>query len=889
MYLEKLELQGFKSFANRTELSFSPGITAIVGPNGSGKSNVADSIRWVLGEQSMKTLRGKKSEDVIFAGTKAKSRMGMAEVSLFLNNEDNQMDVDYSHVVITRRLFRNGDSEYLINKNKVRLLDIQELLAKAGFGQKTYSVIGQGMIDAFLKAGPKERRELFEEAAGIKQFQIKKNISLNKLENTKNNLTRVQDLLNEILPRVRSLKRQANRAARKEEVKKELVELQMTYFNYHWNDIHQQIKANGARASEAKRAEQAIQRELDEISEKLDRKEEITSPSLAGAIQEELNNLYQGKNQLEEKLAILRGRIQVEKERKYEVDVSAVNREIESAGQESRELTTKLEQVDQELAEVTKNLQAKSSGEEEILGKINSLQERMKELSEKKVVSGGTNGLASSIKKLYSKQESFLDELKVCTDLAQLNSLKIKGEELRLETKNLLDQAEQLGGDSPAEAANLTSLQNELSELLNNRSSLEKELGELKIRSAVLATQQSNLNDQIQNKESYLAKLKERLRKATEGEEDNIIASELTEEEQQVQNKILSINGSISKKEETYKEETAKAKEAQESNVGLEKSFRENQFKLNGLKDKHREIEVAAAKIDTSKGLLKDEITDNFGEERFNELTQKFLENPLELDNAKDLEMKDKIGKLRNQIAQIGEIDPEVLKEYEETDKRYTFLFTQKEDLQEASKSLKKVIGELDKTISEQFDEALKNINGQFQKYFEILFAGGKAKLVKHQMKERSPLAKKQSAAEIEGVSEEELKELEKGKEERLAQESFIEIKANPPGKKLKDLNMLSGGERALTSIALILAIIANNPSPFITLDEVDAALDEANSVKYGRIIESVANKTQFITITHNRETMRKAKVLYGVTMAEDGVSKLLSVKLDEAEKHVRE
>lgn len=889
MFLEKLELQGFKSFANRTMLEFSPGITAIVGPNGSGKSNIADAIRWVLGEQSMKTLRGKKSEDVIFAGTKAKSRMGMAEVSLFLNNEDGQMPIDFSHVVITRRLFRNGESEYLINKNKVRLLDIQELLAKAGFGQKTYSVIGQGMIDAFLKAGPKERRELFEEAAGIKQFQIKKNISLNKLENTKNNLTRVQDLLNEILPRVRSLKRQANRAAKKEEVKKELVDLQMTYFNYHWNDIQKQIKANGAKASEAKRAEQEIQRELDEISEKLDRKEEITSPTNTGALQEELNVLHQEKNQLEEKLAILRGRIQVEKERKYKVDVSAINREIEAIGQESRELKSKLEQVSQDLAGVTQSLQAKNSGEEEILEKINNLQERIKESSEKEAASDGANGLASSIRSLYSKQESFLDELKACENLEQLNNLKIKGEELRLEAKNLLVKAEQLGDDSPTNTADLASLQSELSELLNSRAALEKELSEQKIKSAVLTTQQSNLNDQTRNKESYLAKLKERLRKATEGEEENIITSELTEEEQQVQNKILSINGSISKKEETYKEETAKAKEAQESNVGLEKGFREKQFKLNELKDKHREIEVDAAKIDTSKGLLKDEITDNFGEERFNELTQKFLGSPVELDSAKDLETKDKIRKLGNHIAQIGEIDPEVLKEHEETSKRYTFLFTQKEDLQEASKSLKKIIGELDKTISDRFDDALKNINVQFQKYFEILFAGGKAKLVKHQMKERAPLAKKHSAAEIEGVSEKELRELEKGKEERLAHESFIEIKANPPGKKLKDLNMLSGGERALTSIALILAIIANNPSPFITLDEVDAALDEANSVKYGRIIESVANMTQFITITHNRETMRKAKVLYGVTMAEDGVSKLLSVKLDEAEKHVRE
>src|SRR3989338_4980402 len=188
MHLEKIEIQGFKSFAERTILEFLKprqkrhSITMIVGPNGSGKSNVADAIKWVLGEQSMKIIRGKKSADVIFAGSQAKARLGFAEVSLYLNNEDKTVDIDFSELVITRRVYRDGQSEYLINKNQVRLFDVLMLLAKANFGQRSYSIIGQGQIDAVIMATPTERKEFFDEAVGIRKFKIKKNKALNKLE-----------------------------------------------------------------------------------------------------------------------------------------------------------------------------------------------------------------------------------------------------------------------------------------------------------------------------------------------------------------------------------------------------------------------------------------------------------------------------------------------------------------------------------------------------------------------------------------------------------------------------------------------------------------------------------------------------------------------------------
>lgn len=245
MYLEKLEIQGFKSFANKNTLIF-PGIltgnqrsiTSIVGPNGSGKSNIADAIRWALGEQSMKTLRGKKSEDIIFSGSDKKGKLSMAEVSLFLNNEDHKTPIDYSQVILTRRIYRDGESEYLINQVRVRLSDMQILLAKSNFGQKTYSVIGQGIVEGFLNTTLSERKEFFDEATGVKQFQIKRDDSLNKLIRSYENLNQASMLLSEIEPRLKSLTRQVNKLKKRGEIETELKELQKNYYSKIWHEIN---------------------------------------------------------------------------------------------------------------------------------------------------------------------------------------------------------------------------------------------------------------------------------------------------------------------------------------------------------------------------------------------------------------------------------------------------------------------------------------------------------------------------------------------------------------------------------------------------------------------------------------------------------------------------
>ncbi|MCK4919232.1 MAG: AAA family ATPase, partial [Candidatus Pacebacteria bacterium] len=322
MYLKKLETTGFKSFANKIVLDFPRGVTAIVGPNGSGKSNVADAVKWVLGEQSMKSLRGKKGEDVIFTGSDKKAKMSAASVSLFLDNSDKKIPIDFDEVVVTRKLFRNGDSEYLINKTKVRLSDVVDLLAKSGVSQRGYCVINQGMADSILAATPAERMVIFEEATGVRQFQIKKQQAINKLEATKRNLERVTDLLSEIEPRLTSLRRQATRAQKRGEVEEGLKsEQENLYFNV-WKNLNQNNKKNQTDRENLDKLIGDASKELEQIQIKLsqnDNKNENYQPQL-NKFQEELGIFQTKLNELARNVSIVDGRIQIENERKDKIE-----------------------------------------------------------------------------------------------------------------------------------------------------------------------------------------------------------------------------------------------------------------------------------------------------------------------------------------------------------------------------------------------------------------------------------------------------------------------------------------------------------------------------------------------------------------------------------------
>jgi chromosome segregation protein len=311
VYLKRLEIQGFKSFAKKTTLEFEKGIISVVGPNGSGKSNFADSIRWVLGEQSMKAIRSKKSEDVIFAGSDKKSKQGMAEVSITFDNSDRKIPLDFSEVNITRRLFRDGESEYLINKRPTRLMDIAEILGKSGYGGYSYHIISQGTIDQLILSGPTAVKTLIEEASGVKPYYTKRERALRKLERTEQNLLRVADLLAEIEPRLRSLRRQTKKAADRDGLQSELMQLRQKYFAWQYHQVGKTLGESASKLEYFDKQVNELNEEIKTLLEKLSHaeKKSATKSSEYSRLQQELRKIEKQKNTVQEDLAMVRGQL----------------------------------------------------------------------------------------------------------------------------------------------------------------------------------------------------------------------------------------------------------------------------------------------------------------------------------------------------------------------------------------------------------------------------------------------------------------------------------------------------------------------------------------------------------------------------------------------------
>jgi chromosome segregation protein len=764
VFLKKIEISGFKSFAQKTVLEFASGddtkndgkrfpITAVVGPNGSGKSNVADAIRWVMGEQSMKNLRSKKSEDIIFAGSGRKERLGSAWASLYFDNHDKRIPLEFSEVVVTRKIFRSGDSEYLINGSKVRLLDVIDLLAKAGVGRESYCVINQGMSDAVLNATPGERKTVLEDAAGVKHFQIKKDRAIKKMESTRENLERVGDLLKEIEPHLRMLKRQADKAQKGKEVADLLKEKQYKLYSFIWHNFqNEKEKVLGEKGDFGARM-MNVQREIDKINDELNQqsKEEQNSQKQE-QLEKKRQEIMENLNKLEKELVINEGRIIIEKERRNSQMII-------------KNIPVDLDYVKEKLSGIRKNQ--------------NTLIERIK-----------------SVEKIEDLQDIREFARVIDQEIFDLYEEVGKGE-----VKQAEDEKNQINSES----------EQKINELENEKEKIEKSIGTLKIE-------------------------------------------------------IGEISGEIQKEIEA-------GREVRQRFFELERQSNQKQEELNKLKDQFNEYKIRQARIEVREEDLINEINQ--------EIKTKVEDLKFDGENADQDVLEKEINRLKVQWEQIRGIDPMIVEEYEETKKRFEFLNQESKDLEEAMKSLGEVIKEMDQKIEEVFKEAFEKINDEFSQYFKIIFGGGNAKLIKTKIKS-SKSKNKEESIESEFGKNDSGEDLESDDSEESKEEIGIDISACPPGKKISHLSMLSGGERSLTSLALLFAIISYNPPPFAILDEVEAALDEANSKRFGRIIQELSDNTQFITITHNRETMRQASLLYGVTMGDDGISKLLSVRLDQ-------
>jgi chromosome segregation protein len=893
MFLEKLEVQGFKSFASKNVLIFPGmvdktrrGLTAVVGPNGSGKSNVADAIRWALGEQSMKTLRGKKGEDVIFSGSDKKGKLGMAEVSLFLNNQDprqggtgEKANVDYSEIVLTRRLYRSGESDYLINNSKARLYDVQMLLAKANFGQRTYSVIGQGMVEGFLNTSLSERKEFFDEATGVKQYQIKRDESLNKLRNSYENLNQADMLISEIEPRVQSLTRQVNKLKRRGEVEAELKELQVRYYSKLWRDIYTKFSEHNTQFLELEKIKIEKSKKLEQLNRDL---EKMEAQKGAGEeflnYQKELNNLQISKDSLVKQIAKIDAQIEMSLESQGRFDVSWLlgkKSELEAAIKQAIEDLNSFVVAISDDGELKKLVIEKKSIDE----KIRELNNLAMKLSSAK--NGGGEGMANArLEELAAR----LDSLDAENDLA---AIKKTIREIREEIVKLIKLAKR-----EDEKVELENTHRQLMNLGEEREKISARINELNLKINFIEEKKRLAKGELTKLKNELAGIEQKLdEQKTEVKTGNLEVekNKLKKELEKIESEMVRIKneaGDISRAEE----------ERRFKSFNAQKNLQSLQSEVNDLSSRLNDIKVNSTRYETRLEDLESEIRQNLG--GLKEVKNASVSSERAGETFDVEAVLGKINQLKHQLDLIGGIDPEIEKEYIETKERYDYLTGQVADLNGAIKSLEEIIRELDLVIKEQFDKEFKIISEKFEEYFKILFNGGNAKIVKVMETDETTVDKGQltvdsadgevvsekpssvkAQTENAGVDLKRIKYLQKYNATGLA---GIEIQATPPGKKIKQISMLSGGERALTAIALICAIISANPSPFVVLDEVDAALDEANSERLAKILDDLSNKTQFIVITHNRAPMRRANVLYGVTMGDDGVSKLLSVKLDE-------
>ncbi len=893
MTLEKLVINGFKSFAESTEFTFDHEFTAIVGPNGSGKTNVADALRWVMGEQSLKLMRMKKATDSIFAGSDKRARLGMAQVDLHINNEDGRLNLDYDHVVISRRLTRKGDTEYMINKTKVRLQDIILLLAQANFGQKSYGVIGQGMITDIVNASPQDRKEFFDEATGVKEFQIKRDQAINKLIRTEDNLERVEDLLVEIEPRLNSLKRQVNKLEKRKKVEEELSEIQVQYYGSATVELNNKLENLTGRGSQLRAEQSTVSDTLASIETEIDgigKQESRTD--IYHRLQKEFDEVLQKKNALLKDQAIIKGRLEVEHERSGEIDLLWMQRRLDDVLQQIDSLQRDLENSKQSVEHQSKQLSSIQSTQKDVGKDYDRIEKQLEQTKQELVKLTDVLSVPEikhRLEMLFQQQEQFLRELLATTSLSQFQQMQKSAQSVTTKLAELLDELhEERDEDIAIKRQEIKAFEEQWKTTLGLKEKLLHDSAELsagiKARQETIGIIEKNIEDLQKESKGIIEEMKSKSEASKVKKDKDTQMAALQDESAGLEKQLRDLETQLLTKKSSLDEFNQEEEGKKQRLLELQTKARQTQSQLNQLNNKLQVIEIEIAKLETRREDVKEEISREVTAE-----TQAKIEQWKEERDDQD-ELLVQIEKLKHQLDLIGGIDTEIIQEYEQTKERFEFLRDQSKDLHETIKSMDGIIDDLDNTIKRQFNKSFKSIAKSFERYFKVLFDGGEAKL---SMLTEETIQKDEEEVG-EAVKNLELVDKKKQvighnpigklkKKQRVV--SGIDIVAQPPKKKLQSIQALSGGEKSMTAIALICAIIDANAPPFVVLDEVEAALDEANSDKFAAIVRQLSSQTQFVIITHNRSTMHQADVLYGVTMSNDGTSHILSVKMTEAEK----
>lgn len=1003
MYLKALEIQGFKSFADKTVLSFEKDITAIVGPNGSGKSNIADAIMWVMGEQRTKTLRGAKMEDVIFGGTAIRGAMGYAQVTLIIDNSQRIIDSDSSEIMLTRRYYRNGESEYYINRQQVRLKDINSLLMDTGLGRDGYSIIGQGKIADIVSNKSTDRREVFEEAAGISRFRYRKEEAERKLQKTEENLLRINDKTEELELQVGPLKKQAETAKRYLVLRDELRIKEISAWMATLDKLRSQAEAVAREYEQAKQALEQARAELEalyassgNISERMHQKD-IESENA----RERLSAQESAQAECEANIAVLRANVssaEANMQRllndiaQQESRTEEIKAGIETAKQRVRGLDGELKTLEEKLtanANVLDGCRMKLQNREQIANDLSrkatamevegrSLEARIRMLRDMEKGFEGYSGAVKAVmrraergelqgihgpaanllrtgedyalaietalgaaaqnivvdsqnagraaiemlKRTDSGRATFLplDTIRgsvmkdapvkdpgfvgIACELADyddkyrdifVNLLgrtvvaetlsdavrisKANGNRLRIVTLDgqLINAGGSMTGGSAAKNSGILSRANELKKLLKQQERVEEDIKTCAQRLERANSDLAGIRYQLDMALEDQAELKSQA-SSFEAEKRTTLAS-IAQLEQLLQSlsgdseahrsavdaakrQIESFMQQQSQKERRLEEIKAGCAAIREEIARISDSKLELEGKrTRAEKDAQRrnadllELERQAARIEQKKlasdmeeKQILDKLWDNY---ELSHSAAMELRQPVENIPAANKE----ISSLRHSIAALGTPNLGAIDEYERVNTRYEFLTGQKEDVEKAKAELKDIIEQITTEMQAIFVERFNEIDRCFRQTFLELFGGGKAEL--------------------------------KLEDENDVLQCGIEIKVQPPGKALSTISLLSGGEMAFVAIALYFAILKVRPTPFCVMDEIEAALDEANVSRYADYMRRMTGNTQFLVITHRRGTMEQADMLYGVTMQEKGVSTVVELDLEAAQKTI--
>jgi chromosome segregation protein len=926
LFLKRLDILGFKSFADKTRIEFADGISALLGPNGCGKSNVVDAVKWVLGEQASRAMRAEKMEDVIFNGTENRKPLNVAEVTLTLANDTGLLPLDVPEIEIKRRLYRSGESEYFINSAPVRLKEVRELFWDTGVGKTAYSVMEQGKIDQILSSKPEERRYLFEEAAGITRFKARGVEAARKLEKTEENMRQVEGILGEVKRSYDTLKVQAEKTLKYRALKDEIFEyeldiqlLRLKQYRYERDEQGENLRRRTAErdalTAEMEAANKALEENMDMVNSMEARLAEYQKSIYGLAV--EKNAREKEIRLLQEQRQDVKTKIESGESRERSVGIKIEELKDDAADQDDvvRDLRKKVTGIEENITSFEENIRLAASGIRENEGAVLRAEEEIRRLDEERVLHEKNleaitddivAALDAGLKEAgYSaadrrNHENTLNETlsilktilsgreKLAGDLARAAEDRVSGEELKKLAQRLSDALAEAARHADKALSvfeayrkstpsfiddflapegiitrkrdldakirrcrdGVTDQRTRIGDLRKHNEDLSGKIDEyratledLRVNRMKMATQAQAAEEQarlirreLSGQETLLKTVRDELfldRRRCEEIEERVAGAQeeaaeieqkgrqLTSDLETLEKDILKKNGDVAGKQETIRKRMTELARVQETMEKIHLDLVQSETGIKNIQDNFRETH--------SRDLLE-------FEERIFTIT------------TSSGELRERLSTGRQTLRDLGSVNFAAPEEFAETKERYDFLSGQLADLAKAREDLEKLTAEIRKESEELFKATYDKIRKNFHNMFRRLFGGGQAEL--------------------------------RLLDDRRILECGIEIYARPPGKKLENITLLSGGEKSMTAVALLFATYMVKPSPFCLLDEIDAALDEQNVGRFVQVLREFGAASQFIVITHNKKTVTGAGTLLGVTMEESGVTKVISVRL---------